>query len=917
MFERGFWLNLVAGAAFVSVVLTMVGLADAANNPPPSTAAAATTPAPPGGTRRAFVLGVQRYSDPKIQPLSRSDTDASDIAADLEQLGFDKKNITLATDLRAKPDFDKRFDAFLATVQEGDSVFFFFSGHGAGVEVADTNYLLLADIKSLFSFARDKLPDAERRQEEIVRLRMSSFAGPYEEEEITKNGVSASEILQAIGRRKPKVAFVVLDACRSLAVPSAESSNAAEQNADLGSQLVPSKDLPPGFMVLYSASSGESALESTGRDDTRRNSLFTGVLRSEMPRPGQTLLALGKRVHLVTRAFATNVGYQQDPEIYQNLGRADDFALVDGVGAERFPASSNQCEGSQADWDQISQHPQREDLERHRRRFASCATAELARRALVNLVSSSDDPAPKSVVGNNQLDDCDRLAAADNDPGRPPEAPGVPLATIDVDAARTACELSVKRNPRVVRYLFNLGRAEQAAANAMRLEDPARPEAWRRAYLALEDAAQRGYVAALYSLAIQINYGAPKESDEDNDRANTLLKQAADQGFPPAAYTLGLRFKDGTFGNPRKLKVAYEWLAKAAESGSVPAMVEVGEALWYGLGPPDGKRNPRRAVEWLQRAAAAGSNLARTKLGLHYFYGFLHYENNEINPISVKADPSQSLLWYGRAAENGDPAAQYELAWMMGEGWGLPNPQPEISERYYRLAAKGGNEDAEIEFADRLLSGHALVKPENGSEEAIDLLQRALSQGSARAAQRLANIYRNGLLGEEKSPAKAMNYAYRAIELSTTADPTKEDGNPFNEIAAGITLAEMAENHEAEDINGNPLLTKDEIERLERFYGKVDPLTKKVKLRWLNVPLYSDKNDKDNVLWKPIWIWDWGRFESPTEPQFRSLEAQYPGWNQNDALRRTLVAIFERAKKNKVAFADLVQEEIGNAKKTQ
>ena len=99
---------------------------------PPCAAAAAPT----GPTRRAFILGVERYSDPQIQRLTRSDSDATDIAADLEQLGFDRKNITLATDLRAKADFDKRFDAFLATVQEGDFVFFFFSGHGIGVEAA-------------------------------------------------------------------------------------------------------------------------------------------------------------------------------------------------------------------------------------------------------------------------------------------------------------------------------------------------------------------------------------------------------------------------------------------------------------------------------------------------------------------------------------------------------------------------------------------------------------------------------------------------------------------------------------------------------------------------------------------------------------------------------------------------------------
>jgi TPR repeat protein len=907
MFKRGFWLRLAASATFACAMFAIADFADAASNPPASTTAAAPS-APAGPTRRAFVLGVQRYSDPQVQRLSRSDTDASDVAADLEQVGFDKKNITLATDLRTKADFDKRFDTFLATVQEGDFVFFYFSGHGVGIEAADTNYILFANLKSLYAFTRDKLPDTERRQPEIIPLRMPSFVGPYEEEEIVKNGASASEILQAIARRKPKAAFIVLDACRALAAPPADS-NAAVKNADSGSRLMPSKDLPPGFMVLYSASFGEQAVESFGRGDNRRNSLFTEVLRSEMPRPGQTLMQFGNRVRLVTRDFATDAGYQQDPEYFQNLGRADDFALVDGIGAERFPAPTDQCAGSLADWDQISQRPEREALERHRRRFATCATAELARRALVNLVSSSEDSTPASVVSNNQLDDCDRLAAADNDTARPPEAPGVPLAKIDVDEARKACDVSIKRNPRVVRFLYNLGRAEQSAANSMRLDDPARRETWRRAYLALEDAAQRGYVAALYSLAMQINYGEPTEAD--NDHANQMLEQAADQGFPPAAYTLGLRYKDGTFGMTRNFEKAHESLAKAAESGFVPAMVEVGEDLWYGRGL--NARNPRRAVEWLQRAAAAGSNDAKLDLGYHYYIGFLYFENNELNPISVKPDRSQALLWFGRAAENGDPASQFWLAYMMGEGSGLPNPQPEISERYYRLAAKGGNENAEIEFADRLLSGHVLVKPENGSEEVIDLLQRALSHGSARAAGRLAKIYRDGALGEAKDPLKAMNYAYRAIELSVAADPTTEDGNPFNEIEAGILLAEMAASHEADDANGNPLLTKDEVDRLERFYGKVDPVSKKVRIRSLEVPLRSGN---DNVLTKEIWIWDWGRLESPTEPQFRSLE-RATEYNNNDALRRTLVAVFERAKKNKVPFADLIQEEITAAKKTQ
>jgi len=115
----------------------------------------------------------------------------------------------------------------------------------------------------------------------------------------------------------------------------------------------------------------------------------------------------------------------------------------------------------------------------------------------------------------------------------------------------------------------------------------------------------------------------------------------------------------------------------------------------------------------------------------------------------------------------------------------------------------------------------------------------------------------------------------------------------------------MAENHEAEDINGNPLLTKDEVDRLERFYGKVDPVTKKVRIRRLQVPLDCGGSTRERA----VWVWDWGRNESPTEPQFRAIE--HEGFCTVDpVLRATLIASYLTAKKSNVAFADLIQQQI-------
>src|SRR6201992_3241060 len=166
--------------------------------------------------RRAFVVGIERYSDGNVQSLARADTDAKDLGHDLEQVGFDPKNITVAHDIATKADFNKKFDAFLKTVKEGDFVFFFFSGHGLGVETSDTNYLLFGDLKSQLSYTRAQLQPAERKDSSVVMAKMAAFVDGYTNEEIPRSGISVKEIEQRIGEHKPATALVILDACRAI-----------------------------------------------------------------------------------------------------------------------------------------------------------------------------------------------------------------------------------------------------------------------------------------------------------------------------------------------------------------------------------------------------------------------------------------------------------------------------------------------------------------------------------------------------------------------------------------------------------------------------------------------------------------------------------------------------------------------------
>ena len=205
--------------------------------------------------------------------------------------------------MRGKSDFDKRFQAFLATVKEGDVVLFFYSGHGLGVEANNTDYLLLSDIKSLRTYTRDQVIEADKRRDDIISLKMASFEGAYETDEIAKNGVSVNDVMNAIADKKPKVAILLLDACRSI-IRATTDEREIKRGLTSGSRLLQPKDVPAGSIVVFSASFGETAIESFGFGDHRRNSLFTEVVRSELQRPGQTLIELGQRITRMVQAFA-------------------------------------------------------------------------------------------------------------------------------------------------------------------------------------------------------------------------------------------------------------------------------------------------------------------------------------------------------------------------------------------------------------------------------------------------------------------------------------------------------------------------------------------------------------------------------------------------------------------------------------
>src|SRR5262249_10239483 len=158
------------------------------------------------------------------------------------------------------------------------------------------------------------------------------------------------------------------------------------------------------------------------------------------------------------------------------------------IGAERFQLAQDRCTGSAEDWTAIANLRKRELYRRHAQRFDGCGTAERARRPIANLGLTGGDPVEVSMADPpGPTDHCDRLAASDLDPARPPEVPGVAFDNIDAEQAIAACNKAIEQNPRIVRFLYNLGRAYQRLGNDPGLDASKVTDALRRARLNYDD----------------------------------------------------------------------------------------------------------------------------------------------------------------------------------------------------------------------------------------------------------------------------------------------------------------------------------------------------------------------------------------------------------------------------------------------
>ena len=226
--------------------------------------------------RVAFIIGNGGY--PKSLALKNPLNDATAIEKQLTSLGFETKSYK---DLKVAEVSGLR-QQMESRLKRNSVLFFYYAGHG--VQIDGRNYLLPVDAT---------LNDGDKASQESLYL---------------------GDVLHAIERMRPKIAVVILDACRDNPFKDQKNSPAAKQG-------LARVDPPTSTVVFYATRPG-----GTAQDGDDENGVFTKALLQEIVKPEQPLEVLFRRV---STAVYKNTRGEQEPWIEGVI--REEFAVARGV----------------------------------------------------------------------------------------------------------------------------------------------------------------------------------------------------------------------------------------------------------------------------------------------------------------------------------------------------------------------------------------------------------------------------------------------------------------------------------------------------------------------------------------------------------------------------------------------------------
>jgi hypothetical protein len=239
---------------------------------------AAATPEPPAqprepvtyANRKALVIGNDLYTH--VPKLNNAGSDADAMAKSLEAVGYKVfKHLNLD-----EKKFKQAIRDFRQNLSGGDEVLFFYAGHG--VQLGNANYLLPTDVQG------------------------------DQEDQVKDDAILLQKVLDDLEEKKTKFALAVIDACR-------DNPFKSKGRAIGGRGLAPTS-AATGQMIMFSAGSGQQALDRLGDNDKEKNGLFTRIFVKEMTKPGLSVDRVLRNVRNEVVRLARSVGHEQTPALY-------------------------------------------------------------------------------------------------------------------------------------------------------------------------------------------------------------------------------------------------------------------------------------------------------------------------------------------------------------------------------------------------------------------------------------------------------------------------------------------------------------------------------------------------------------------------------------------------------------------------
>lgn len=222
-----------------------------------------------------------------------------------------------------------------------------------------------------------------------------------------------------------------------------------------------------------------------------------------------------------------------------------------------------------------------------------------------------------------------------------------------------------------------------------------------KAYPDIQKIAQDGNPKALYYLGLMNLKGNGVKIN--NKQGLKYLKQSAKMGYVPAAIFMGqyaLNIED----SPQQ---ALNWYSIAAKKGNIDGYMYLAASYLNGLGTKVSKEKARRNV---LNAAKKGSTYAQNALAER----FLRSRH--------RGERRMGYIWLKKAAENGQPDAQYELGYQLLKG---PKRYADPKKAYYylSLAAKQNHIKAQKTLSEMYQTGKGVEKNEVLAKKWMSLAQ--------------------------------------------------------------------------------------------------------------------------------------------------------------------------------------------------